>query len=508
MRMLFSVLLYPHPCPSPANRGREVKPVSLPRNRGRRCGEPVEPDKGWGNRNGDWIFPDNELDPLPLHNSRGYTLFLVMLILSTSAILFSISIANIRRVRVTAKKEVQKVQAKLLAESGFVRTEYFLNGGDGHSIGWETNGYEEKVDTFGIIQLRVARFGLFSRVSSTGIRRTTAYSMAGLFGRTVPGILEPALTLTGHVGGLILHKGSSVEGKVVLHHGYVYARKKGRPLPDYTRRLILRESGRLPFDSLALKDIFEGYRAAKKTVAAETKNRVGSLLLDGTNDSLLARKPLVVDGDCRITSKQCNGAELIVSGTCTILPGAAVSNTSCLAGKVEVDGGTTDFSFFFSEKTIDLQQGYHNSQFLACDSITVHDGVTTGTMSVFSVFRTGFMKDSLTLVTGGIYCDPGMHLRGTFISGADTGVSYSSMAPSINFGNGSTINGTIVTDGDCYLYECAITGRLWARAIVARDTDGSYTNYLISSSINLPVEETPFPLLGEPPVEIVFRRPQ
>ena len=438
-------------------------------------------------------------------NRRGYTLYLVMLILAVAGILFSITIADIRRVRVTSKKEVQRTQAKLLAQSGMMRTEYFLNGGDGHSPAWETDNYEEKVDTFGVINLKVEKFGLFSRVISTGRRLTTGYTLTGLFGRTVPRELEPSLTLTGHVGGLILHKGSSVEGKIVLHHGYVYARKKGTPLPDYTRRLILRESAPLPFDSLELPRIFESYLSKRKSARSQSSGSAGPILLDGSNDSLLGIKPLIVNGDCRITAPRCNGAEIAVSGTCTIEPAAGVYNSFCTASRVIINGGTTESSFFFSEQTIMVNRGNHNSQFLACDSIVIKNEASTGPMALFAAYREKVQKDSFNLITGGIYSDPDMKLKGVFLSCSEPGIPYSSMSPSIVIGNGCRIDGVVVTDGDCFLQDAAVTGRLWARAIVARDDEGSYTNYLVNSSIRLPVSETPFPLLGELPMKIAIR---
>jgi RNA polymerase subunit RPABC4/transcription elongation factor Spt4 len=80
------------------------------------------------------------------------------------------------------------------------------------------------------------------------------------------------------------------------------------------------------------------------------------------------------------------------------------------------------------------------------------------------------------------------------------------LTPSVWFGNGCRMCGTIVTDGDCRLYECTITGHVWARFIVARDAEGSYTDYLIRSTINRETEERPFLLLGSAPMRIVFTR--
>ncbi|MBN1575038.1 MAG: type II secretion system protein [Chitinispirillaceae bacterium] len=435
---------------------------------------------------------------------RGYTLYLVMIILSIAAILFSITIAEIRSVRLFAAKEVQKRQAKLLAESGIIRTECFLNGGDGHSIAWETPLYEEKPGDFDTIKLVVEQFGLFSRVISTGKHLATDYRVEGLFGRNVPQLLAPTLTLTGHVGGLILHRGSDVEGGIVFHHGYVYAKKKGNPLPDYTCRLTFRESPPLPFDTLQLPSMFEKYSQRRTSLLQNGPTVAGPLTLHGGNDSLLKRSTLVVNGDCRIMTPGCTGAVIAVSGTCTIECGAKVRLTACFADKIVCEDGATDGSLFFSEKTMSINGGIHNSQFLARDSIGVLGAAALGKMTVIAGLRQEFTKDSLTATGGGIRFDDHAALRGTIICCAATGVNRNAMSPSIVIGEKSAITGNIVTDGDCYIYECDITGHVWARSIVSRDADGSYTNYLIRSSIRCEREEVPFPLIGEVPLKIVF----
>lgn len=437
-----------------------------------------------------------------LTSHHGYTLYLVLLILSISVVLFTITVREIRSVRIFAKKEVQKSQAKLLAESGIIRTEYFLNGGDGHDVNWETAGFEEKVGDYGAIHLSVERFGFFSRVVSTGTRQATSCTVNRLFGRTVPKLLEPSLTLTGHVGGLILQKGSSVEGKIVLHHGYVYARKKGQPLREYTRRLTLRESPLLPFDTLLIPELFEKLKAERAAFLKNSKAK-GSIMIDHTNDTLLKQGTLVVNGDCSIKTDRCKDAVIVVEGTCTVEHGADIRNTACYAGTIIIEEGNSSASLFYSEKTIQISGGSHGSQFCAGDSIIVKKDAGFGSMAILAGLRQEYTVDSLTKSGGGIYVDDYCIVKGTVICAAATGINRNAMSSSIVFGSETEITATVVTDGDCRFYKSNLKGRLWARSIVAKDAEGTYTNYLIESSIEENPDEIPFPLLGEPPMEIV-----
>jgi hypothetical protein len=439
-------------------------------------------------------------------NPKGYTLYVVLLILAVGVVLFTVSIAGIRSVRLFAKREVQMRQAKLLAESGIIRTEYFLNGGDGHSFGWETPGYEETIDSIGKITIAVERFGLYARVRSTGKRLSCERTIQTLFGRSVPEPLMPSLTLTGHVGGLILHNGSRVEGQIVLHHGSVYSKKNGAPLPDYARRLTQRESPPLPFDSLQLPMLFAKWQQRMETFGKAEGGIPGPLILDGQKDTLVKELPLHVKGDCVLRNIRIDGAVIAVDGTCTVGMNASVNNTAVYAKRIVVESGVTGASFFYSDSTIVIAGGNHNSQFCAIDSIAVRAGVVFGPMNVLAGYRRIRKVEGRGEAGGGIFLDDNATVGGTIICCSATGADRSTMAPSITFGKKSVVKGAIVTDGDCYMYECTILGRLWARSIVARDAGMSYTNYLIASTISTDAEEHRFPLLGELPMRIVCQQ--
>ncbi len=438
-------------------------------------------------------------------NYKGYTLYLVLLVLSIASVIFSISIADIRSIKVKSKMEVQKRQAKLLSESGIIRTEFFLNGGDGHNISWETPGYDEGFNDYGNIHLKVQRFGFFSRVISIGRRITVVCTTQGLFGRTAPPLLSPSLTLTGHIGGLILQKGAFVEGEIVLHHGYVYDKKNGYPLPDYTRRLILRESPSLPFDTTEMPAIYERYSKYAEEHIRGANKLSGTIIIADNNDSLLKRTPLVVNGDCRILTNRCRNAIIIVSGLCTIETGAMVVSSLCCAERIICEGGMSNSSLFFAQKTISVSGGIHNSQFLAKDTIKSAASAFFGSMNLFAGYREEIRKDTLSFVSGGVIFDNNTRIRGTVICCTAPGIKRNILSPSIIFGKGCKVSGYVITDGDCYLYECDIAGRLWARAIIARDTEGSYINYMFGSTIRFETADYCFPLLGDIPVKIVFK---
>lgn len=440
-----------------------------------------------------------------LINNHGYTLYLVMVILSIIAILFSVTSIKLHNVNISVKSDVNKAKAKLLAESGIIRTEYFLNGGDGHKQNWEAEKYNEQVSSGDSICLNVERFGLFSRVQSTGKVKSTTCAIENLFGRSIPSLLEPTLTLTGHIGGLIIQEGSSVAGKIVLHHGYVYSRKKGQPLRDYISRLKLRESDVLPFDTLAIPEIFNRYATERETHLKKDQ-AFGSLLLDGGNDSLCNNCVLTIQGDCTIRTSNCRNATIFIKGICTIEEEAALFASSFFADRVIINGGKSEASLFFSEKPILIKNGLHNSQFMAGDSIVIKKEVSFGPMTVITGVRREYKKDSTVSVDGGIYCEKGSGINATIICVAENGVNRNSMSPSVKIGDNSKITGTIITDGDCVFYRSRLAGHLWARSIVVKNEKGMFTNYLFGSQLVLSVEENPFPMLGEPPLRIMVAR--
>lgn len=144
-----------------------------------------------------------------------------MVILLIIGLFFSLSLRTNGFAQIATRKQIHRTEAKLLAQSGIARMEFFLNGGDNHDLNYTTDRLEENYETMGTSLLSCQPFGFYARITSTGIRVTKTFTIKRLTGRNLPPCLQPALTLTGHIGGLILDKGSSITGEVVLHHGTI-----------------------------------------------------------------------------------------------------------------------------------------------------------------------------------------------------------------------------------------------------------------------------------------------
>jgi hypothetical protein len=305
------------------------------------------------------------------------------------------------------------------------------------------------------------------------------------------------------VGGLVLKNGSTVEGNITLHHGFVYERKGGKPLNDYNRRLSLRESPSLPFDTLLLPALFKLYEDCRDSLLKGSGAMRKTPAAADAADSFLSRKALVIIGDYRIDGAAVNGMALAISGTCRIGPGAKMRDVICLADKIIFEGGATGESFFLSQKTLRIEGGRHNSQFFSRDSLWVEKTASFGQLSVFTCFREENGKDSLKKVTGGIFVEDDAIVRGTVICAHATNVNRGNASPAITFGKNVVFTGWIITDGDCFLSGSDITGHLWLRSILSRDDEGSYIDFLITTRIKQESEKTPFPLIGEAPVQLM-----
>lgn len=401
-------------------------------------------------------------------------------------------------------QDVHRVQAILLAESGITRAEYFLNGGDGHDMYWETEKYDETVEDYGKILLNAKRFGLFTRIESKGIRVNTTCTLNGLFGRNIPDILKPSLTLTGHVGGLILHEGSTVDSYIVLHHGDIYNERRGRPLAEYQKRLIIRESPGLPFDSLLIPELMSKLNSTHILLLSNSNSLTGNITINSTDEKLLKNDTIVVLGNCQIENTSLSDKVLIVSGTITINRGVLIQGSQFYAEQVIVDGGSIGSSLLFSSKKMKINDGIINSQLYCKDSVTWKKGVKSGKMTVVACIR---VTNKDTVLTGGIYLESNTVFRGTLISFMDRSVKNIVAGPSIVFGKGCSVLGCVITNHDLDFHETEIKGSVWARTIMTQYEGKSFTNYLIKSEIKRPDEEIIFPLIGSLPAKITGEIP-
>lgn len=430
-------------------------------------------------------------------SQNGYTLYLVLLLLSISAILLSVTMLDINFIQKQSTREIHKIQAKALAESGIARAEYFLNGGDGHGMDWETDLYEEVINGYGLIRVTNKRFGLFTRIISKGIRLRDTCTISGLFGREIPEILTPSLTLTGHVGGLVLKDGSSVEGSIVLHHGEIYREKRGRPLSEYRNRLIIRESPSLPFDSTLIPELFD--KLGKKWVISlsEKGALAGNLYLTNPEDSLLKKDEITVLGNCYISSGPVCNKKISISGNLYLQKGSVISESEIYAEKITIEEGNTDKSLFYSPKNVVIKSGRHNSQFFFLGSILISNGAEFGKLNAVVSLR---RKSDENKVNGGIFIEEGSLLKGTLISCLDSSAEKIITGPSIVIRKRSKISGVIITDQDLEINGVSISGNVWARSVVTRNDKHSFVNYLLLTSIESIESNLIFPIIGGQPV--------
>jgi len=439
------------------------------------------------------------LSPCKSRNESGYTLYTVLIILTVIAILLPLTFKHTSFTRMQTAAFTNRMQARFLAESGLTRAEYFLNGGDGHSMDWETEKYEESFGDYGKVILKSTKLGLFSRIESQGIRQKATFTISGLFGRDVPAILRPSLTLTGHIGGLILYEGSTIEGQIVLHHGDIYRERRGRPLADYQNKLIIRESSDLPFDSVLIPKLFSDLNKIHISLLSYDKALSGNLSDNNLSEYVMKSDTIVVLGDCHLDNAEIKNKLMVLSGTLIINDNTIVEGSQIFAEKIIINGGIVSGSLFFSSTKIELHGGYLNSQLFGQDTICAAKEMKYGPTTVITCIISR-SKDSTA--TGGIHFDDGTSFSGIVISYVDNTAKLSSPGPSVVFGKGSDISGAIITNHDLDIKQVKIKGHVWARAIMTHYNGSSFTNYLINSTISKPDNECFFPLIGDLPARI------
>ena len=380
----------------------------------------------------------------------------------------------------------------MLAESGIVRAEYFLCDGDGHSLDWETDNYKEDVNDFGKISIKNKRFGVYSQIEAIGKRLDYSCTIKGLFGREIPPLLDPVITLTGHAGGLELRKESKISGTVVLFHGGI----KNTNVP-----VIIRSSPVFPFDSTSV------YKAVKRCndqflSLLTSKNVItGNAMITSTNDSNYTRDTLIVMGDCELNNVTLQNRLLAVSGKLIIIGNCKIEKSALFCEKCEIRGGLTNNTLIFCQKKLSIKNGNHNTQFIAADSITISNSAHFGTMVTCVNYRE--VKND-TLVSGGVYLENKTRYSGIIISAMDSIAKKREWHPSVVLDSLAEVNGMIITDQSIFMKENRIKGHIWARQIETTDDKLSYTNYLINCQIESGPEKYSFPLFGPQPVRIIL----
>jgi hypothetical protein len=433
-----------------------------------------------------------------LSNSSGYSLYLVSVILVIIGMLFTVTLRAGSGAHMLAISHVHQLQARLLAESGIARAEYFLNGGDGNDLAWQTERFDEELRGYGSIQLSCRQFGLSAGIISTGNRMSKKYSKEGLAWRDTPEELAPVLTLSGHVGGVVLDKGSSVDGAVVLHHGEVVRGKRRDRIPGSVKWTIIRESPPFPFDREPVITVMN----RMTDVVTSVTNGQGVDTAAQMRGYGMARA-VVRSGDYDVSEKELVHTMIIASGTIRLRGSTQCRDVVVLGKEVVIEGGITERCLFFSQGRTHIVAGTHASQFFATDSIIVEKEAFFPLHSVWVAHRE-LIAD--TALSGGLYFPGNAVIRGHCFVTSDTipaGTSFFS-GPSIVLGKRSAFSGSLVTDGDIDMQSSVVSGQIWARSITTKNENVVYKNWLIDCDLKPLKQYVPFPLTGSTPANVQF----
>lgn len=446
----------------------------------------------------------NKSIPQGIGNQSGYTLYIVLILFTVFSILVSIILIDISSIHGFASAEKQKMQAKLLAKSGIIRAEYFLNGGDGHGIDWETPDYSETINGYGTIKLSIQKYGVYSKITSTGTRLKSTKVLSGICGRNVPQNLAKSLTMAGHVGGLVLPPGSDISGYIVLDHGSVSREKQGKTIPEYQNRITTQSSSSLPFDSLFLNNIFTSL--AKNDTLLQKRSDVvnGDIAINNSQDTLLRRDTLCCTGTISITGVSVKNKVLSANREIKLLSGAGVGTTELYSNTVTLENCNTQYCLIYSRTAMHLETGNHNTQFFTKDSIFIGTKITTEPFSVFACQREA-IKDSI--LSGGIIIADNATVNGILVCSINpTLKKIPRCGPAITFGRKCRVNGVVISDNDVYMSDVTVCGFIYVRSVVTVRDNMSYTNFLFNVSIQKPYRELPFFMTGKEGVRIVMER--
>ncbi len=424
-------------------------------------------------------------------NNRGFTVYLVLAILSIAILMISVLLLRINAVQKSASATVKKTQAYHLAQSGVERASYFLSGGDKHTIDWECDNYVEKIGDFGIITLQNRKFGVYSKLTSTGRRLDYTCTYQNIFGRTIPELLKPVITLTGHSGGLELKDGSTLSGPVVLFHGGIRY---------YQSPVIIKVSPSLPFDSSAVYKTVQKINSECIALLANKNSITSDFTINESTDLTKYGDTIVVLGDLAISGRELENKLIIVSGTATLDRNAALRMSMLFCETAHVNDARVLHSVVYTQKKCLLRSGMYNAQCITNDSLVIKKEMAFGTMSVCVNYRSA-VND--TIVSGGVYLDENVKYQGVIISVMDSLAKKRCWYPSITLGQHTSVNGILVTNQSIYMKKNSIKGHIWAQQIESSDKNVAYTNYLIGCTIQPSEINIPFPLFGPAPFRLV-----
>ncbi len=346
---------------------------------------------------------------------------------------------------------------------------------------------------------------MFSKIVSVGKRASVQYAVSGIFGRNSPPLLAPTLTLTGHIGGLVLQDGATIAGPIVLHHGSISDKSNGRPLSEYQKLLITRQSATLPFDSLYILNLFNSLASRDSLLlqSVTTSTSTGNGKKINEPDSTKPSDTMIFKGGWTSQAGSFTDKTIVVSGAFRGSDAAVFKQCSIFADDIALENCSATHCLFYCSGKLRLGKGSFNSQFMAGDSITISQGAHFGKMSLIINMRDSIAKKG---ITGGIFIAPDAAVAGTLISALNPTIKNNSLGPSIFIGKNSSIDGVIVTDRDIDVSAAKLLGHVWCRSVVAQNNNTTYTNFLFGTSLAPSERQVSFPLCGDLPATIVFEK--
>jgi len=434
--------------------------------------------------------------------NSGYALYLVLTVLSIISILILIILNNLRTISQQTAIELNKQQARLLAESGIARTEYFLHGGDGRNMLWETDSFCETIRDAGEVHISCRRMGGYIKLICTGNRISSWCRINAVMGRNIPDPLKPIITLTSSSGrGFVMEDSTKLDGCVVLAgDGFVsYSSSRGKRIPGSGAWVKNHESGPLPFSYGCIDTVFlnirKEYAHLKKMQEAHSGNRT----LSDSADAAAGTEPYIVQGNCAVEKIHLENRTIVAGGTITIGEGVNALLCTFMAKKIYINSGETVQCLFYSPGPQRLSGGLHESQFVSEDTIRIDKKAQcTGTC----VWISKKSLESDTINHGGVdFNGPGPY-SGSVICFSDSAVRNDPVfkCRSISIADSCMFSGYLVTDGELELGAASINGHIWAQKIIGVQGQRKETNWLFARSITTHGYQIPFPLFGAAPL--------
>lgn len=414
---------------------------------------------------------------------------LVMVCIVIGGIFFTITLSYHQHIWLTVTHKTHDTQALWLAESGLKRVEFFLNGGDGKGLDWECESFKEVLPNYGSIELSNKPFGLYNYTKVTGTRVKARKTLDALLYRMRPNELEPVITLTGHIGGMVIDNKTTLEGTVVLHHGEVKRGKYKRTIPGSEAWTKTEERPPLPFDREEfLSRFYQPAELLTKVYAVAQENKS---LMPQSDDTVYVHGTLFLSNG---TYRNCT---FVSSGTCTMGQAVRLENCQLVTAENLYIQGSSSQSLFFVEGTMSVQ-GDHESQFFSTKGIDITSG-TYKELSQFSVVESSVdtLLDTVPLFASSVKDG----LQGSIITVVDS----QSVRDAVTLLPESDFTGTIVTNGAVRIRECNFEGSLWCHSVLSEVDNVLYKNWLWGCSFKKGKRTIPFPLIGSKPLRVMQR---